>query len=199
MVWGAAGGLVGRKGKWGFIFHLNYVDIDGDFKEELPIPILNRVKVDIEQAIVDGALMYRIFEGPLRKGCYLRTSLDVIGGARYTYLKQEISPRLNNDFSTKLGKSKDWVEPLVGASLSVRLTKKITWMALGSVSGFGVGSASDKTWDFTTGFDYRLFERVSLKLAYRIYEIDYSNGSGREKFGLDGKLEGPWLGMTFYF
>ena len=199
-VWGAAFVFGGRKGKWGFLFNAKYTDIKGDFKEkDLAIPIFNRVKVDIEQAIVDGTLTYRLFEGPLRKGCYLRTAIDVRGGARYTYLKQEISPRLNNDFSTKLGKSKDWVEPLVGAKMLVRLTKKVSWIAYGNVSGFGVGSASDKTWDITTGFDFRLFEKASLKLAYRIYDIDYSNGSGTEEFGLDGKLEGPWLGMTFYF
>ena len=196
-VWGAAVFFGGRKGKWGFFLNGSYVDIEGDFN--LDTPIIDRVNVDIEQAIVDGALTYRIFEGPLRKKCYLHTAIDVWGGARYNYLKQKISPRTNSGLSTTLGKSKDWVEPLVGASVSVRLTKKLSWVAMGNVSGFGVGSASDKTWDFLTGFDYRLFEKASLKLAYRVYDIDYSNGSGDSEFGLDGKMEGPWLGMTFYF
>jgi hypothetical protein len=196
-VWGAAAYFEARKGKCGFFLNGSYLDVKGDFN--LSGPIIDRVNVDVEQAIVDGALMYRLFEGPLRKGCYLRTALDVWGGARYTYLKQEISPRSNSGLSTTLGKSKDWVEPLVGARIKVRLTQKISWVAVGNVSGFGVGSASDMTWDITTGFDVRLFEKASLKLAYRVYDIDYSNGSGRKEFGLDGKLEGPWLGMTFYF
>jgi hypothetical protein len=196
-VWGASALFEARKGKWGFFLNGSYVDIEGDF--HLKTPILNRVKVDIEQAIVDGVLMYRLFEGPLRKGCYLRTSLDVLGGARYVYLKQEISPRFNSGLSETIGTSKDWVEPIVGARINVRLTKRLSWATMGNVSGFGVGSASDKTWDFTTGFDFRLCEGASLKLAYRIYEIDYSNGSGTEEFGLDGKMDGPWLGMTFYF
>jgi len=196
-VWGAAFVFGGRKGKWGFLFNGSYVDIKGDYR--LNGPILDRIDVDIEQAIIDASLTYRIFEGPLRKGCYLHTAIDVKGGARYNYLKQEISPRSNSGLSRTLGKSKDWVEPLVGAHMSVRLTKKLSLIADGNVSGFGVGSASDKTWDFLTGFDFRLFEKASLKLAYRIYDIDYSNGSGTEEFGLDGKLEGPWLGMTFYF
>jgi hypothetical protein len=91
------------------------------------------------------------------------------------------------------------VEPLVGAKINVRLTKRISMFSLGNVSGFGVGSASDKTWDVESGFIYRLFERASLKLAYRYYDIDYSNGSGDEEFGLDGNMQGPWLGMAFNF
>ena len=121
------------------------------------------------------------------------------GGGRYVYLKQKISSRLNSGLSRTLGKSKDWVEPLVGAHMSVRLTKKISWITDANVSGFGVGSASDKTWDVAAGFGFRLFENASLNLAYRIYDIDYSNGSGTSEFGLNGKLEGPWLGMSFYF
>jgi hypothetical protein len=197
-VWGVAAIFEAHKGKWSILAHVNYVDVEGDFKDA-PLPILQKLDVDLEQAIVDGALVYRLFEGPLRKECYLHTAFDVLAGARYTYLKQEITPTFNNGLSTKLGKSKDWVEPLVGAEMFVRLTKRVSWMAMGNISGFGVGSASDKTWDFTTGFDFRLFENASLKLAYRIYDIDYSNGSGSEEFGLDGKLEGPWLGMSFYF
>ena len=157
--------------------------------------------MDIEQSVVDLALMYQLFKGlPMkREGCYLPLSLDVWSGASYAYLKQEISTYHNSGLSTTLGKSKDWVEPLVGAKISVRLTKRISFVTMGNVSGFGVGSASDKTWDVTTGFSYRLFEKASLVLAYRIYEIDYSNGSGTEEFGMDGKVEGPWLGMSFYF
>jgi hypothetical protein len=197
-VWGVAAIFEARKGKWGILVNGNYVDIEGDFKD-FSLPILQKIDVDLKQAIVDGALVYRLFEGPLRKGCYLHTVFDVLAGARYSYLKQEITPTLNSGLSSKLGKSKDWVEPLVGAKMFVRLTNRVSWMAMGNISGFGVGSASDKTWDFTTGFDFRLFENASLKLAYRIYDIDYSNGSGSEEFGLDGKMEGPWLGMSFYF
>jgi len=196
-VWGVAVVFAGQKGKWGFLLNASYIDVDGDYK--LNIPIIDKVHVKLEHAIIDASLVYRLFEGPLRKKCYLHTAIDVWGGARYNYLKEEISPRTNSGLSTTLGKSKDWVEPLVGAKISVGLTKRLSLISMGNVSGFGVGSASDKTWDVTTGFSYRLFEKASLVLAYRIYEIDYSNGSGTEEFGMDGKVEGPWLGMSFYF
>jgi hypothetical protein len=198
-VWGVSTRVEARKGKskWGLFLDGWYIDLESDFR--MSDPIIQEVDVDIEQAQVDLAVMYQLFKGlPMKKaGCYLPLSLDVWGGARYAYLKQKIEPRIGNDITPKLGKSKDWVEPVVGARIQFPLTKKLTLSALGDVSGFGVGSASDKTWTFTSGFDYQLFEKVSIKLAYKVYDIDYSNGSGTSEFGLDGKEEGPWLGFTF--
>ena len=199
-VWGVSTRVEARKGesKWGLFLDGWYIDLESDFK--MADPIVQEVDVDIEQAQVDLAVMYQLFKGlPMKKaGCYLPLSLNVWGGARYAYLKQKIKPRSGvPTIPNTLGKSKDWVEPVVGASMHFPLTRKLTLNVLGDVSGFGVGSASDKTWTFTSGFDYQLFEKVSIKLAYKIYDIDYSNGSGTSEFGLDGKEEGPWLGFTF--
>lgn len=200
-VWGFSTRVEARKGKskWGFILDGWYINLGSDFK--LANPLVQKIDVDIEQAQVDLAVMYRLFKGlPMKKqGCYLPLSLDVWGGARYAYLKQEIKPKSNIPaIPTRLGKSKDWVEPLVGVRIQFPLTKKLTLSALGDVSGFGVGSASDRTFSYAAGFDYQLFEKVSIKLAYKVYDIKYSNGSGTSKFGLDGKEEGPWLGFTFH-
>jgi opacity protein-like surface antigen len=200
-VWGVSTRVEARKGdsKWNILLDGWYINLDSDF--DLEDPGIQKVEVDIEQAQVDLALMYRLFKGlPMKEqGCYLPLSLDVWGGARYAYLKQKIKPKSNiPTVPTTLGKSKDWVEPLVGARIQFPLTRKLTLSVLGDVSGFGVGSASDKTWSFASGLDYQLFEKVSIKLAYKIYDIDYSNGSGTSEFGLDGKEEGPWLGVTFH-
>jgi hypothetical protein len=200
-VWAVATRVDARKGKskWGFFLDGWYINLSNDFR--LDDPVVQKVDVDVEQAQVDLAVMYRLFKGlPMKKvGCYLPLSLDVWGGARYAYLKQHIKPISNiPEIPRRIGKSKDWVEPLVGARIQFPLTRKLTLSALGDVSGFGVGSASDRTWTFTSGFDYQLFEKVSIKLAYRIYDIDYSNGSGTSEFGLDGREEGPYLGITFH-
>ena len=200
-VWGASIRSEARKGdsKWSILFDGSYIDLEGNFNLEPHAPA--KVKVDIEQAIVDLAVMYRLFKGlPMKKaGCYLPLSLDVWAGGRYVYLKQKIKPKLNSGLSSTLGTSKDWIEPLVGARIQFPLTRKLTFNALGDFSGFGVGSASDRTWSCAAGFDYQLFEKVSFKLAYRIYDIKYSNGSGTSEFGMDGRMEGPWLGATFHF
>jgi opacity protein-like surface antigen len=200
-VWGVATRVDARKGKskWGLFLDGWYLDLESDFK--LNHDAIDKVEVDISQGQVDLAVTYRLFKGlPMKKvGCYLPLSLDVWGGARYAYLKQKIKPESNIPAVPRtLGKSKDWVEPLVGARIQFPVTKKLTLHALGDVSGFGVGSASDRTWSCTAGFDYQLFEKVSFKLGYKYYDIKYSNGSGTSKFGLDGTEQGPWLGITFH-
>ncbi len=81
------------KSKWGIILDGWYVSLESDFSTKGPF--IEKVEVDIEQAVVDLAVMYQLFKGlPMKEqGCYLPLSLDVWGGARYQYLKQEVTPK----------------------------------------------------------------------------------------------------------
>ena len=72
-------------------------------------------------------------------------------------------------------------------------------MMRGDIGGFGIGSASDLTWNVLAGFDVKPFKNVSFKLGYRYMNIDYDYGSGADEFGIDGSMYGPWLGMTIHF
>ena len=183
------------KGKWGFIFDGSYTDIDGDFSIQDPPPITG-VEVDIEQGALDFAFSYRIVETP-------KLIFDPIVGARYAYLKQDITLSgthpIYGPIGTELGQSERWYEPFIGAQLAYLLSEKWTLLFRGDVGGFGIGSASDLTWNLLAGFDFRPWQRASFKLGYRINYLDYETGSGTNKFGFDGTLDGPMLGVTFYF
>jgi predicted porin len=67
------------------------------------------------------------------------------------------------------------------------------------VGGFGIGSASDLTWNIYSALDYKFGKRTSFDIGYRIYDIDYSKGSGSNEFGLDAQIHGPILGLTYRF
>jgi hypothetical protein len=201
-------GIMGRfeawKGRWGLIFDLLYADLDGDFRNSNPLipinPILNELNVEIRQAIVDFAVSYRIFERPLRKEHHFPIlTIEPICGARYTYLKQELTPTIRNVLTPKLGGSKDWMEPYIGSSIRLQITEKIGCGLRWDFGGFGIGSASTKTWKLAAGIGYRFSKRYQLRLGYEIYDIDYSNGSGNDEFGIDGRLYGPKIGLMYYF
>ncbi|MCK5255224.1 MAG: hypothetical protein KAQ81_04315 [Deltaproteobacteria bacterium] len=201
-------GLSGRfeawKGKWGLILDLMYTDLDGHFENSDPIakmnPLLNELNVEIAQANVDFALSYHLCTLALREGYDSPAlSINLIGGGRYVYLKQEVTPTIRSTLTPKLGKSKDWVEPFIGAQVLLQLTEKLHCGVRGDFGGFGVGSASTKTWNFAGAIGYRFSERYAIRLGYHIYDIDYSNGSGTDGFGLDGKLDGPKLGIMYHF
>jgi opacity protein-like surface antigen len=185
------------KGNFGLIADGMYVDLEADIKESLPSPPFSpgsklKVEPDIDQVVVDLAGAYRFDHGKL--------STDLIGGLRYTYINQELDLSFPAPIpSQDLGGSKDYVEPMIGARLRWILTDKWRATLRGDMSGFGVGSGSDLTWNALAGATYKYSDKTSLKFGYRIYDIDYSNGSGSNEFGVDLKLHGIYLGGSFQF
>ena len=197
-VFGLSSLFEARKGKWALLFDFMYINLDGRFQP--PVPILDKVGVHIEQTDFLFGVGYRLLELPLNQGNRFPALIfDLVGAGRYVYLKQKLTPKISGGPSTKLGKSKDWIEPVIGGRFLFHLTDKVTCTVRGNIGGFGVGSASNKTWNFMTGLGYRFSKKYTLKLGYRIYDIDYNNGSGSDEFGIDGKFDGPWLGLSYHF
>ena len=96
-----------------------------------------------------------------------------------------------------MGTSKDWLEPYVGGRANIDLSDKVSYIIMGDVGGFGIGSASDLTAKVWAGFNFKTGKTSTFRVMYNVFYIDYSNGSGSEEFGLKGLLHGPWIGFTF--
>ena len=47
--------------------------------------------------------------------------------------------------------------------------------------------------------DYRFKKWGSVYADYRVLDYDYSSGSGASRFVFDTRLQGPLLGLAFYF
>lgn len=65
------------------------------------------------------------------------------------------------------------------------------------IGGFGVGSKF--TWQVFPTVGFKFTDRVSLELGYRWLDIDYSTGSGNERFAYDVLSQGPIGGLAFRF
>ena len=208
-------GLMARveawKGKWGLIFDGVYIDvtIEDDAQLETP-PVSVGIEVEVAQSILDFAVSYRVAEVSLGDNQDTQTGkttpalrFEPIAGLRYNYLKQEIGLDVNvpgvGSRGTTLGGSEEWIDPFVGGRILLIVNEKLTFGLRGDVGGFGIGDASDLAWNLILGVGYQPWKRVSLKLAYRIYDLDYETGSGRDTFGFDGQMKGPMLGATIYF
>ena len=200
--------LMGRvevwKGKWGFTFDGVYFDLgmDEEFKGTRSATSFD-LDIDFKLGMADFGLAYRLLEQVSVRNPQSKIIFEPYGGLRYAYLKQKAD--LNIDIiglgppGITLGKSEDWVEPFIGARIICDLTDKVSLNVRGDAGGFGIGSASRLTWNFIAGIDYKLSKNVSLDAGYRILDIDYSRGSGSDKFAADAKIEGPVLGMTILF
>jgi hypothetical protein len=195
-----------RKGRLGFFFDATYADLgaEGDFKPQIgPITFPTiEIESDFRQASLDLGVTYRFYipSGEKKK----RLWIEPLGGLRYAYLKQEIDISkapgpVIGALGRTLGDEEEWFEPFIGARIGVNLTPKLTFIARGDIGGFGLDDASDLTWNFLAGFDYKPWQSVSIKIGYRIYDIDYEKGDGNDEFGLDAQLHGPAAGVTFYF
>jgi hypothetical protein len=60
----------------------------------------------------------------------------------------------------------EWLDPIVGFRVSGDVTNRIALFALGDIGGWGVGTASELTWQGMIGGSFDS-ERWSLTAAYR--------------------------------
>jgi len=93
--------------------------------------------------------------------------------------------------------TQDWWDPIVGANLSLPLSKKFSFNVRGDIGGFGVGS--DLTWQAFPYLSWQFTRWGSLQAGYRWLYMDYETGSGTSHFKYDMLNQGPQLGVTFSF
>ncbi len=184
-----------KDNKWGIIFDGMYLDLDGDFSTAGPLSL--PINVNITQAQIDLGMGYRLFDQSFGRDDkeWPRVGVDLLGGARYQYFKTELTIAA----SPTLGGSSDWMEPFFGGRVWLKLNDKFAVVIRGDAGGFGIGSASELTWNFVAGIQYQLKETMFLHAGYKAQGFEYSNGSGLSQFGADWTARGLVLAMTMTF
>jgi len=202
---GASGRFEAWKKRWGLFIDASYLDLGADYSNTFgPLgKVAISADADWKLGTVDFGVAYRLVDTLVGKNQTQRLAVEPLAGLRYQYFKQEL--KLNaavagvGGAGTKLGGDEDWVEPFVGSRVSWQINDKLTAIVRGDIGGFGIGSASKLTWNFLVGVDWRFKENKSLKVGYRITDIDYEGGSGPSRIGIDGKMSGPIIGLTWRF
>jgi hypothetical protein len=192
------------KGDLGLFFDGQYVDADAEFKLTGPVAGIGvGVDVDVVDTTLDFGMAYKLVKIPLEENGNRMLTFEPLGGIRYHYFKEEITlratiPGLGSRGRT-LGGDEDWVEPFVGARLKYDLTENLAAGVRADVGGFGIGSASDLTWNVVAGVDWQFKENMCLKFGYKIFDMDYERGSGSDNIGFDGKMHGLMIGLTILY
>lgn len=182
-----AASVEGRKNKLGFILDGLYVE--ASVGGETPGPIFSDINVSVTQALVDGVLTYRLFEGE-------RAWLEVIGGARYNYMENQIDYTRNIPGPPVRITRRDvnsWVDPFVGIRGKYELTEKSYVVARGDIGGFGI--SSELTWNLFGALGYEINERTAMEIGYRYLYTDYSQGG----FVYDMAMKGIYAGFRVDF
>ena len=98
-----------------------------------------------------------------------------------------------------LGGSHDWFELALGARVQWGINERWSTALRGDFSGFGIGDASDLTYNLWATADYHPWERWALLFGYRVYSLDYETGTGAQRFGMDVTEHGPFIAAAYRF
>jgi opacity protein-like surface antigen len=88
-----------------------------------------------------------------------------------------------------------WFDPVIGLRIGADLTEKIGLTVGGNVGGFGIGSASQFTWEAFLSLDYAITEQTSLGAGYRAIGLNRDNQDVQS----DTVLKGPLIGLRHRF
>jgi len=163
---------------WSLLLDAFYVKLDEDTKVG-PLSIDS----EIEQSYLEASALVPLV---------VDRSVEGIVGARGWYVRNELSIP-----AASVSKTSQWLDPLIG--LRWRMDLGLGWlMSLrGDIGGFGIGSASDFTWQGTAVLGYNLSDRLGLGLGYRYLRVDRDDGDAAN--GADLALSGALVGLEFRF
>ena len=181
------------QGPLGFTFDVTYLDVE----EKTNAPIIEG-KAQLGLLLAEVGFSY-MFHWPLTEetGDLRVLTIEPIVGVRYVAVEGDIDVGLGPISLLSQGGRESWIEPWLGLRSRVQLSDRWSMAFGGNVGGFGIGS--DFTWVAFLGVDFKITELLSAKLGYKWMDIDYSKGSGRNRFELDATLQGLWLGLSFNF
>jgi hypothetical protein len=169
--------------KWGILVDPIYANL-GKTMDNQGRRRERTIDLNLEASVLGVAGSYQLVKTP-------DASLDFTFGGRYFGLSTDIAPRRVQAFHA----SYSWVDPVIGLTGAVKLSKAWTLGYRADLGGFGVGS--DLTWSGALTFDAQVSKTVSITFGYVALYNDYTTGSGPREFKYDATLMGPALGVAW--
>jgi hypothetical protein len=125
-----------------------------------------------------------------------RTVVDIFAGARYWKIDTEL--QFGGGLGVLDGKNirndESWLDPLIGIKARSLLGDSQFYVTGGlAAGGFGIGS--DSFYDISANIGYQWSKSIGTTLGYRLFDVDYEEGS----FLYDVKQEGWLLGLSWAF
>lgn len=170
------GAVWAHKGKWSLVADVIYLDAeDSD-------PIAPGLNADVELTnwVITPLVGYNLVDTG-------KSRLDIVGGARYLYIKAAL--RVDALGARAEDSGSNW-DAIIGTRGALDLAEK--WYLFGYLD-IGTGE-SDLTWQAFGGVGYR-FKWFDLVAAYRYLRWDFDDNQALD----DLYLHGPGVGIRFAF
>ena len=182
----------GSNGFYLDLFHVNLTDRYVRDEVEI-IPASKIFFLDLAYTYELGSTPVFIDQRELSNKEIRFLSFGVLVGGRYFYLKNSLE-RSNDENLSQTGQ---FIDPIVGGYLRYRLAESVTFVTAADIGGFGIGSKF--TWNAWARMDFRIANWLWVNGLYRTFDIDYEEGSGDDKIGLNARISGPAAGLVFRF
>ena len=193
--------------RFGFFIDANYAKISATRNSQLG-PGQSSLNVNVTSWFFLGELggFYRVGTWPIGKGTGSYESktntsltLDLIGGGRYWYLKNEIDFKGPVGLNPNESGSASWFDFIVGGRAKLAINKFFVQLR-SDVGGFGLGFSSDISWNIAGYIGYELpWYKITPIIGYRALYDKYDTGSGKSYFLYDAWMYGPVIGVAFQF
>jgi hypothetical protein len=180
---GGMGAYRARKGPWAITFDAVFVALGGNQAGSLGVLTAD---ADIDQLIVGADVGYSLSD-----------RFELLAGARYNSLDLQLQLTAPGGGSTRVDGDEDWIDPYLGARLTMPFGAAWQLVLRADIGGFDVGS--ETAWNAVARFDWQLSENSSLLFGYRILDVDYETGSGLSLFRYDMTTSGPIAGFAWHF
>jgi len=204
-----------RNGRIGLFNDIAYSKLTAsrDFAKTGPggaLSLSGNLGADYEQTVIEQGGAYEVWSDDAAG--HGGTAVDLLAGGRYWNQKAtvsaDLSATLNLDRLTVEGNrvfarsgSVDWFDPFIGARLRQQIAPGHSLLLRGDVGGFDVGS--DLTWQVIASYNFELClmngHALDGYIGYRALSVDYSQGSGTNRYVFDNILQGPVIGATLHF
>lgn len=185
---GFLGRFDGRKGRWGFMTDLVYLNLGAPLGEGQPVILILGPEVDVRQFVGEGAAFYRLAHDPDEVE---RAYVDAFVGGRYFKLRNQMELVDRSVRESSL----DWLDAIVGLRGRAPLGSKAALLARGDIGTFG----SNFAYNFEGSLVFQVSKSVSLGAGYRYLHEDYDQGEGSDRVSADIGFGGPTVLATFSF
>jgi hypothetical protein len=145
---------------------------------------LGSVDVDLKQTGV-MALGYRRVE----------PWAEAMLGFQFNSIKGSL--KASGPVAVELNDDQTWVDPYLGARLTLPRNDNWRFGFNGFLGGFGIGS--DFAWQVYPNLGYRFNDLFELNAGYRAIYMDYTHDSGSDEFTYKMTTFGPQVGGMFHF
>lgn len=169
-----------KKGKWAIGTDVLYLDLGGETYAKGPLA--TKLDVELQSWVVNPVVGYDLYAGS-------RGTLQIIGGARYVYLK-ESTRILDSQIDVKNSSSGDAWAGIVGVRGILNLSEQ--WF-MPYYADIGTGDP-DLTWQAFLGIGYH-FSKFDFIAGYRYLKFEMEDDAPLK----DLKINGPIIGAKFEF